>query len=298
MKSQLYAVTGGVLAVGLWTVGQRPLSAQNVVGETELVIQNVRDSGQPVIPMFEGWYPKPDGTYDLCFGALNLNREQALDIPVGPDNFMEPAGFNGVQQTYFRELTGRGRDRDTCSFTVNVPADIGAERVWWNLRIAGEVYRVPGHITTRNYRVDNLTAGFPIEMLDDADPSLIGETFAAPVVRIVEPAGPEGRGKSGVTTGPITARVGNPLSLTISVTPPEGNLVNGSVRWGKFQGPAGAVTFSSLGGNFQAGPSTTSTTQATFNEPGEYVVIAQVLQGSYAGQCCWTNGYVRVSVVP
>ena len=28
MKVPLYAVTGGVLAVGLWAVGQRPLSAQ------------------------------------------------------------------------------------------------------------------------------------------------------------------------------------------------------------------------------------------------------------------------------
>ena len=38
----------------------------------------VRPSGQPVIPMFEGWYANEDGTYDLCFGFFNLNREEAL----------------------------------------------------------------------------------------------------------------------------------------------------------------------------------------------------------------------------
>ena len=141
-------------------------------------------------------------------------------------------------------------------------------------------------------------------MLDDieadVDDSLIGETFASPVVRFVEPAGPEGVGKTGMTVGPVSARVGRPVRLAVSIAPQEEHhLVNGSVRWGKFQGPRGEVMFTSKSESFQAGDGLTpltSTTEATFSEPGDYLVIVQVLQGSYGGQCCWTNGYVRVAV--
>jgi hypothetical protein len=40
---------------------------------------------------------------------------------------------------------------------------------------------------------------------------------------------------------------------------------------------------------------------ATFSEPGEYILHAQVdnwgaTDSSSGNQCCWTNGYVRVTV--
>ena len=40
---------------------------------------------------------------------------------------------------------------------------------------------------------------------------------------------------------------------------------------------------------------------ATFNLPGEYILLAQVdnfraPDSSSGDQCCWTNGYVRVTV--
>jgi hypothetical protein len=40
---------------------------------------------------------------------------------------------------------------------------------------------------------------------------------------------------------------------------------------------------------------------ATFSEPGEYLMLAQVdnwsaTDSSSGNQCCWTNGYVRVTV--
>ena len=42
---------------------------------------------------------------------------------------------------------------------------------------------------------------------------------------------------------------------------------------------------------------------ATFTEPGEYLMLAQVdnfsaTDSAANDQCCWTNGYIRVSVTP
>jgi hypothetical protein len=36
----------------------------------------------------------------------------------------------------------------------------------------------------------------------------------------------------------------------------------------------------------------------TFDQPGDYVLLVQVLNGSYSSQCCWTNARVEVTVTP
>ena len=55
--------------------------------------QLVRATGGPVVPIFEGWFPNSDGTYQLCFGYFNTNTETVFDIPIGPNNYIEPV-FN------------------------------------------------------------------------------------------------------------------------------------------------------------------------------------------------------------
>ena len=72
-------------------------------------------------------------------------------------------------------------------------------------------------------------------------------------------------------------------------------------RWAsrgcKHRGP-GEVTFSDPKPKLD-GLDITATTTATFSEPGEYVLRAHVydLTGEDgSNQCCWTNGYVRVTV--
>ena len=62
-----------------------------------LLTAPVRERGQPVIPIFEGWFPNPDGTITMSFSYFNLNSEEAVDIPLGPGNFIEPREFDGVQ---------------------------------------------------------------------------------------------------------------------------------------------------------------------------------------------------------
>src|SRR5262245_24609377 len=58
-------------------------------------------SGQDVVPAFEGWERNPDGSFNMVFGYMNRNYEQQLDIPVGPDNMIEPGVVDQGQPTHF-----------------------------------------------------------------------------------------------------------------------------------------------------------------------------------------------------
>src|SRR5436190_7583302 len=59
------------------------------------------NSGQNIVPYFEGWIRNPDGTFDLVFGYFNRNWKEELTIPAGSDNNVEPGGPDAGQPTYF-----------------------------------------------------------------------------------------------------------------------------------------------------------------------------------------------------
>src|ERR1041385_2932808 len=63
-------------------------------------------SGVDVTPAYEGWTLNPDGTFSLYFGYLNRNYEEELEIPVGPNNRIDPGGDRG-QPTHFYPRRGR-----------------------------------------------------------------------------------------------------------------------------------------------------------------------------------------------
>src|SRR5436190_22824840 len=52
-------------------------------------------SGQAVAPVYDGWLDNDDGTVTLYFGYMNRNWEEAVDIPIGPANHMEPGTDRG-----------------------------------------------------------------------------------------------------------------------------------------------------------------------------------------------------------
>ncbi len=322
----------GVPTAALLFAMSTPLEGQLVpehpLNQMDLKIRTVRDYGQGVLPIFEGWYPNEDGTYDLCFGYFSMNRLEELDIPVGPNNFIEPTRFNGPQPTHFVPQGPRGlvpQERrefggttsrlqgKTCVFTVNVPADIGNERVWWNLIIDDQTYRVPGHITARPYMIDNLVNSVGAAMGDFEENLRFSGEAVAPIVQFVQPPGPEGRGKGGINLGAVTAQVGTALPITISNALPETELSTGqdrnldeesglsrqSLTWIKYSGPQGTVSFTPESSQLEVGlVPVEHTTQVTFSRPGDYVLLGQVLNGSFGNQCCWTNAYVNVTVTP
>ena len=122
-------------------------------------------------------------------------------------------------------------------------------------------------------------------------------------------AGEEGRGPGGVVGGPVGASVGVPTEVSVwahddgtrsgSVSNPGRDAQPVKLAWCKHQGP-GTVTFSEPQVEVEAQGGEARTT-ATFDEPGEYVLRVRANDASgvaSAGhaQCCWTNGFVTVTV--
>lgn len=300
-----------ILMTGVLGFGRAPAAAQHPIDGMEFMFDNLRPSGQPVIPIFDGWYPKPDGSHDLCFGYFSLNTEQVVEIPLGANNFIEPKQFNGEQPTHFLPVPGPPNlyRRFFCAMVVNLPKDAPkTARVVWTLVQKGKSFAVPGHLGSINYQIQELSA-------EDG-----ARSSKAPVIKYM-PDGPDGRGRSGVRTS-MTAKVGQPLDLPLSVTgPPAGGqgadpdsgdeeerpyIRDGKkriwwVKWAKHQGP-GAVTFSPSEIDIWAGEKMANS-KAIFSLPGEYVLRVQVIDNpsenaSYQFHCCWTNGFVKVTVAP
>jgi hypothetical protein len=67
----------------------------------DLPLEPFHQAGQSITGAFEGWYPNPDGTSNLLFGYMNRNFQESLDIPVGPNNHVDPGGPDRGQPTYF-----------------------------------------------------------------------------------------------------------------------------------------------------------------------------------------------------
>jgi hypothetical protein len=88
--------------------------------------------GQGVVPVFEGWDQQPDGSYDMIFGYFNRNTEQILDVPIGPDNSIEPGGPDQGQPTHFLQR------RSKFVFRIHVPKDFGTKELVWTLTSAGK----------------------------------------------------------------------------------------------------------------------------------------------------------------
>jgi hypothetical protein len=94
--------------------------------------QQAFSHGQNIAPVFEGWEQKADGSFDLVFGFFNRNCEEALNIPIGANNNIEPGGPDQGQPTRF--FTRRGK----FIFKIRVPADFGDNELVWSLTAHGK----------------------------------------------------------------------------------------------------------------------------------------------------------------
>ncbi len=254
---------------------------------TQRPLGSVSGGGETTTPVFEGWYENTDGTYSISFGYFNRNFEQHLEIPLGPNNFIEPAQHNGMQPTFFAPRRHWG------VFVINVPADHEGEVVW-TLRNSGKTFTIPGSLH-RDWQID----------------ALAGEAGSGntPPEIWFEHMGAKGTGPAGVTTGPIPATVGHPVEVNVWVRDDgntSGNVASAgetntpvTLTWFKHQGP-GQASFSPDTAKVDI-DNGSMTTVVTFSEAGEYVLRVRAndasgVSGAGHAQCCWTNGFVRITV--
>lgn len=270
--------------------------------------------GLSIVPVMEGWVANEDGSVSFSMGFHNKNKV-GIDVPLGPNNYIEPAKYDGLQPTYFPP--GRG----TGAFAVTVPASEKEEDIWWHIRTGdGEMLKVPGRFGQTAYE------------LDFVRPRPQGSL--QPLVGLGE-NGQQAAGLSAMT-GEYegTVKVGQQIELTVNVRDPSMRDPNDQrfkealpvgVHFNKYQGP-GAVEFARHESTpevknpytednprfrfFRApgvnevsvkGGTGVAKVLATFSAPGEYLIHVKAENftapdSSDGDQCCWTNVLQKVVV--
>ena len=104
-------------------------------------------SGQSVSPAYEGWMPNADGSFTMVFGYMNSNWQQEFDIPIGPQNAIEPGGPDQGQPTHFYPR------RNPFLFSIRVPADFGTKELTWTLTANGKTEKAYASLKS-DYQID------------------------------------------------------------------------------------------------------------------------------------------------
>jgi hypothetical protein len=256
-----------------------------------LPMEPMHESGQSVTGAFEGWFQNADGTYSILLGYFNRNLNEELDIPIGPNNRIEPGGPDRGQPTHF--LTRR----QWGVFTVTVPKEFGGQKLTWTLVAHHQTMVIPASLN-------------PLWEVSPFHEEGMGNT--PPMLALAE-GGPTVQGPRPISISMEATRA-DPLPLTLWVADDAKTLPGAkapkippvTLRWSKFRGP-GEVKFTNLRPPVVEAPwqpaaafNGKAATTATFSEPGEYVL--HVVANDWSGdggqgfQCCWTNAQVKVVV--
>jgi hypothetical protein len=122
----------------------------------QLPMAPILDSGASITGALEGWYKNNDGSYSILVGYLNRNGKQTLDIPVGPDNHIDPGGPDQGQPTHFLPRRQWG------VFSVTVPKDFGNKRLTWTITANGQTTSIVGRRAFRRCRCGEYTTSRPL----------------------------------------------------------------------------------------------------------------------------------------
>jgi hypothetical protein len=287
-----------------------------------VLVEPLGNAGEAIFPAFEGWGPLKDGSNVLLVGYFNRNKTQALDIPIGPENRIEPGGPDFGQPTHFEP----GRQYGV--FAIQVPKDFGTKKLTWTLTANGHTSTV-SFWTNPPYWIDfykNLANGNepPVIKFSDTGPELIGppreRSFQTLTTAVGQPLTLKlwARDQPPTTTTTETpnepsARSGRPEPRPAANEPPPaiigGRVVPGGltpltqgggggaaaarerrgdirVLWKKYRGPGdvkiGEEAIALMNGG-DAKKFLEATTTATFSAPGEYWLRAQINDSSGDG---------------
>jgi len=283
----------------------RPLqSAQplDLARGEQLPNEPFRQFGTSITGAFEGWFENTDGSRIFLVGYLNRNNSEALDIPIGPNNHIDPGGPDMGQPTHF--LPGRHWG----IFAMTVPAEFTTpdQRLTWTIVANGQPTSIPLRLHP-DYNISPFTD--------------VAVKNTPPIVRFAE-QGPGVQGPLPMLSKAVTrtTSVSSPLALTVWAED-DAKFASGTMAlpknlpppvrmyWTMFRGPA-AVMFEKdnppmdtlAGGGVNVLFRGKSTATAKFSQPGDYVL--QVTANDYSGEggggevCCWTSTLVKVIVTP
>jgi len=284
----------GRLAVALVAVA---CMAGSAVLAQQLAMEPLKDSGSNIYPAYEGWYKNDDGTFTLLIGYYNRNKKEILDIPIGPENKIEPGGPDQGQPTHFEVGRGWG------TIAIKVPKDFGDKKLVWTITANGKTVSVPFGVVK----------GYQIEPFLDA---AMGNK--PPVIKFSETGAalqgpPAPLAQANVINGAVGENVaikywisddGNdepPTGGSAAAPPPAGanappRRPRVSTTLTKYRGP-GEIKFADSTPTIEK---ETVNTTATFSLPGEYLIRVEGNDSSGVGgggfQCCWTTAYIKAVI--
>jgi hypothetical protein len=255
-------------------------------------------SGQNVAPVYEGWEKNPDGSFNLVFGYFNRNWVEEIDVPVGPNNTIEPGGSDQGQPTHF--LPRRNR----FLFRIRVPNDFGTKEIVWTLTSHGKTERAYGTLKP-DYFIDDIViqnntgagggGGGQPDTLANKAPTIEVEGGASREAMVGQPVSFVARASDDGLPKPRPLRLGEGQPRSSRGTP---NIATGlRLSWFVYRG-AGQVVFDpaqitawedyregrnspwSLGWSAPPPPPDGKwIVRATFSQPGTYVLRALAHDG-------------------
>jgi hypothetical protein len=334
MYKQSSTIARLVLAAAVIVSTALPVAAQNKM----LPMEPIHEIGASVQPSYEGWWKNADGSYSVLLGYFNRNSQEEPDIPVGANNHIDPGGPDYGQPTHFlpRRHWGVFALQLPKDFpvdkkliwtivangqTMSVPLGINP---LWNITPLSEIGigNTPPTVSfddkgaqpsfgphgTTVARTAKVGEAMPITIWASDDDKSIrrpppspGSPRAAATAAAPPPAAeptPDQIAAIAAAAGVDAATAAEFLSSrSVGVT------------FEKYRGP-GEIKFAAAKPKVEKLPNGTIpkkdafngkvSTTATFSEPGEYIIRADVIDSSGEGGsgflCCWTNSYLKVTV--
>jgi len=248
------------------------------------------DSGQDVVPSFDGYVHNADGTYTFVFGYMNRNYKEELVIPIGPDNKMEPGPVDQGQATYFYPRLHRH------VVLITVPKDWPSDKeVVWTLTSQGRTEKAFASLRRFEEELSPRTmlgggTGF---LLDGStpDPNLPPTISVAPVagasvgrpITLTATVSDDGLPKPRVVVVPKVVAGKKAQTNSAGGGGGRGGRRGVAVSWIEYRGPAkmtfehsGTIQVADAGAPVNNGKAVET---ATFTVPGTYVLRGTVSDG-------------------
>jgi hypothetical protein len=326
----------GILALAAGALpgaGQQPPQGQGQTPSPFPLSNPIRERGSSITGAYEGWYRAKDGAAYFLVGYFNRNTKEELDIPIGPNNRIEPGGPDQGQPTHFLP------SRQWGVFTIKVPNDFGSKKLTWTLVANGQTNTITLH-TIKEWVVEPFEDSAskntpPVIRFDEKGPAFTGPPTGIAARLSASKSEPLPL-TAWITDEPAKLNVANALliapgDLPASAAAPDAAAGRGApaayagagaasppgrgrgaagamprlpavtATWSVFRGPA-AVTFDNAKPSVDLANGGKTTATATFDVPGDYILRLQANDSSGEGgggfQCCWTNAHVAVTVRP